>query len=88
MINHTPPGSDPRPSSMTLSQLRHDLRNYLNAIKLSCALLARKHRDELTVESVQEIERAVDGINDMVNDHMTDHAAPSLLSQPSSKSTN
>jgi nitrogen-specific signal transduction histidine kinase len=64
---------------MTLSQLRHDIRNHLNAIKLSCALLQRRHDAELTVESLDEIERAADGINELVTRFMGDADAPNLL---------
>jgi nitrogen-specific signal transduction histidine kinase len=64
---------------MTLSQLRHDIRNHLNAIKLSCALLYRRHDEAMTVESLHEIERAADGINELVTRFMGDADAPNLL---------
>ena len=35
---------------MTLSKLRHDIRNYLNSIKLSSALLARQRHDAQSEE--------------------------------------
>jgi signal transduction histidine kinase len=57
---------------MTLAQLRHDLRNYLNAIKLSCALLQRRQSDPLSDESIREIDRSADKINELVTRHMGD----------------
>jgi len=64
---------------MTLSKLRHDIRNYLNSIKLSCALLARQRRDVQSAEPLREIERSADGINDMITRFMGDTDAPGLL---------
>lgn len=65
---------------MTLSQLRHDMRNYLNAIRLSSALLQRRMKnDEISEESLREIDQAVDGINEMITRYMGDADAPSLL---------
>ncbi|MGE5610646.1 MAG: histidine kinase dimerization/phospho-acceptor domain-containing protein [Bacillota bacterium] len=74
----------PKPK-MTLSQLRHDIRNHLNAIKLSCALLYRRHNEEMTVESLHEIEHAADGINELVTRFMGDADAPNLLVTPSDR---
>lgn len=65
--------------NMTLSRLRHDIRNYLNAIKLSCALLRRRTQDGLSIESVEEIDRSADKINDLVGRFMGDAEAPRLL---------
>jgi signal transduction histidine kinase len=64
---------------MTLSTFRHDIRNQLNAIKLSCALLQRRRLDEFSQESVQEVDRAADQINDLITRFLSDTAAPSLL---------
>ena len=64
---------------MTLSMLRHDIRNQLNAIKLSCALLERRRLDEFSTESVQEIDRAADQINDLITRFLSDAAVPSLV---------
>lgn len=69
-----------RAGRMTLQQLRHDIRNHLNAIKLSCALLHRRHgADEFTDESLREIDRSADGITELVARFMGDADAPSLL---------
>jgi len=67
---------------MTLSQLRHDIRNHLNAIKLSCALLQRRHHDHSTEETVREIDHAADSINELVTRFMGDADAPNLLNGP------
>ena len=67
---------------MTLSRLRHDIRNQLNAIKLSCALLERRRLDEFSQESVQEIDRAADGINQLINRFLSDANAAALLDAP------
>jgi hypothetical protein len=66
-------------SRMTLSQLRHDIRNYLNAIKLSCALLQRQHKDQVTEESLREIDRSADGINSLISQFAGDADAPTLF---------
>jgi nitrogen-specific signal transduction histidine kinase len=68
--------------NMTLSQLRHDIRNYLNAIKLSCALMHRRHKDEMSHESLGEIDKAADGINELVTRFMGDADAPNLIRKP------
>ena len=65
-------GSKDGEKPMTLAQLRHDLRNYLNAIKLSCALLQRRQSDPLSDESIREIDRSADKINELVTRHMGD----------------
>ena len=64
---------------MTPTQLRHDVRNYLNAIKLSCALLQRRHKDELSSESLREIDRSADCINEMITRFTGEADAPTLL---------
>ena len=64
---------------MNLSQLRHDIRNYLNAIKLSSALLQRRHKDELSEESLKEIDRSADCINDLVTRFMGDNDVKNML---------
>ena len=68
---------------MTLAQLRHDIRNYLNAIKLSCALLQRRQSaaaDPLTDESIREIDRSADKINELITRHIGDNeTAKNLL---------
>ena len=69
---------------MTLAQLRHDIRNYLNAIKLSCALLQRRQSaaaaDQLTDESIREIDRSADKINELITRHIGDNeTAKNLL---------
>ncbi len=49
------------------SQLRHDIRNYLNAIKLTCAVLHRRpHADDFVRESLHEMEVAADHINTLI----------------------
>jgi hypothetical protein len=68
-----------RREAMTLSQLRHDIRNQLNAIKLSVALLQRRTRDGLNIESLNEIDRAADDINGMITRFLGDADAPTLL---------
>jgi nitrogen-specific signal transduction histidine kinase len=65
--------------AMSLSQLRHDIRNHLNAIKLSCALLHRRPNEQPSGEFLQEIERSADGINELVTRFLGDADAPSLL---------
>jgi nitrogen-specific signal transduction histidine kinase len=67
--------------SMTLSKLRHDIRNYLNTIKLSTALLHRQRVEKQGQESIREIEKAVDGINELVSRFMGDADAPGLFGQ-------
>jgi len=67
------------PPRMTLAQLRHDIRNHLNAIKLSCALLHRRQRDQLAAESIREIDRSVDAINELITRFLGDADAPFLL---------
>jgi nitrogen-specific signal transduction histidine kinase len=61
---------------MSLSQLRHDIRNHLNAIKLSCALLHRRPDEQPSREFLQEIERSADGINELVTRFLGDADAP------------
>ena|SRR5205823_1191317 len=79
IVNQAHPGA-----SMTLSKLRHDIRNYLNSIKLSSALLARQRRDAQSAEPLREIERSADGINDLITQYMGDADAPGLLRPPAS----
>jgi signal transduction histidine kinase len=64
---------------MTLSRLRHDIRNYLNTIKLSTALLQRQRLEKPGIESLREIEKAADGINELVSRFMGDADAPGLF---------
>lgn len=64
---------------MTLPQLRHDIRNHLNAIKLSCALVQRQTDIRAVHESAREIERAADHINELVTRFLGDADAPNLL---------
>lgn len=64
---------------MTLSQLRHDIRNHLNAIKLSSALLQRRTGDEISGESLREIDRSADVINELITRFTHDIDAPSRL---------
>jgi nitrogen-specific signal transduction histidine kinase len=65
---------------MTLAHLRHDIRNHLNAIKLSCALLQRRQSDPMSDESIREIDRAADRINELITRHIGDNdAARNLL---------
>jgi signal transduction histidine kinase len=71
---------------MTLARLRHDIRNYLNTIKLSTALLHRQRLPNPANESIREIEKAADGINELVSRFMGDADAPGLF-QPNSDST-
>jgi len=65
--------------AMTLSRLRHDIRNYLNTIKLSTALLHRQRGERPAVEPLREIDKAVDGINELVGRFMGDADAPGLF---------
>lgn len=54
----------------TWSQVRHDVRNFLNAIKLSSAVLRRRGAaDETTKELLGEIDRAADSINELITQH-------------------
>jgi len=68
---------------MTLPQLRHDIRNQLNTIKLSCALIQRRADDPLVAECVRDIERAADRINELVSRHMGDDAGADLSARGS-----
>jgi signal transduction histidine kinase len=69
--------------AMTLSRLRHDIRNYLNTIKLSSALLQRQRLGPPAPESIREIEKAADGINELVSRFMGDADAPGLFQSTS-----
>ena len=69
--------------AMNLSRLRHDIRNYLNTIKLSTALLHRQRLAGTANESLREIDKAVDGINQLVSRFMGDADAPGLFQTPS-----
>jgi hypothetical protein len=69
--------------AMTLSRLRHDIRNYLNTIKLSTALLHRQRLGPPAPESIREIEKAADGINELVSRFMGDADAPGLFQSTS-----
>ena len=71
-------------TDMTLKELRHDIRNQLNAIKLSSALLHRAPDKELTQQSLEDIDRAADRINELVTRFLGDADAPSLLAGRSS----
>lgn len=64
---------------MTLSKLRHDIRNQLNAIKLSCALLHRQSKEPAVQESAAEVDHAADAINDLITRYLSDSDAPGLL---------
>jgi nitrogen-specific signal transduction histidine kinase len=68
---------------MTLSRLRHDIRNYLNTIKLSTALLHRQRLDKTATDPIREIEKAADGINELVSRFMGDADAPGLFQSTS-----
>ena len=65
--------------AMTLSRLRHDIRNYLNTIKLSTALLHRQRGERPNPEPLREIDKAADGINELVGRFMGDADAPGLF---------
>jgi nitrogen-specific signal transduction histidine kinase len=65
--------------AMTLSRLRHDIRNYLNTIKLSTALLHRQRGEKPSPEPLREIDKAADGINELVSRFMGDADAPGLF---------
>ena len=69
--------------AMTLSRLRHDIRNHLNTIKLSTALLHRQRLANPANESIREIEKAADGINELVSRFMGDDDAPGLFQSTS-----
>lgn len=63
----------------SLAKLRHDIRNHLNCIKLSCALLRRPHEEDTVEEAAREIDRSADGINELITRFMGDADAPTLL---------
>jgi hypothetical protein len=65
--------------AMTLARLRHDIRNYLNTIKLSTALLHRQRIGGPASDSLKEIDKAADGINELVSRFMGDADAPGLF---------
>ena len=72
--------------AMTLARLRHDIRNLLNTIKLSTALLHRQHLPNPSNESLREIDKAADGINELVSRFMGDADAPGLFQSNSDAS--
>ena len=58
--------------------LRHDVRNLLNAIKLTCAVLHRRPgQDDFAKGSLREIEQAADNINVLISRFTDDHPLPS-----------
>lgn len=65
--------------TMTLARLRHDIRNHLNTIKLSTALLHRQRLGGTAPDSIREIEKAADSINELVSRFMGDADAPGLF---------
>jgi len=65
--------------AMTLARLRHDIRNYLNTIKLSTALLHRQRLGSPAGDPLREIDKAADGINELVSRFMGDADAPGLF---------
>jgi nitrogen-specific signal transduction histidine kinase len=65
--------------AMTLQRLRHDIRNHLNTIKLSTALLHRQRGERPSSEPLREIDKAVDNINELVGRFMGDADAPGLF---------
>ena len=68
---------------MTLAKLRHDIRNSLNAIKLTSALLQRTHRDQQqSVDSLREIDRLADDINDLITVQMSDAEVLRMVKLP------
>jgi hypothetical protein len=69
--------------AMNLSRLRHDIRNYLNTIKLSTALMHRQRLPGPANDSIREIEKAADGINELVSRFMGDADSPGLFQSPS-----
>jgi len=69
--------------TMTLARLRHDIRNYLNTIKLSTALLHRQRLEKSSNDCIREIEKAADGINELVSRFMGDADAPGLFQSTS-----
>jgi nitrogen-specific signal transduction histidine kinase len=73
---------------MTLARLRHDIRNYLNTIKLSTALLHRQRLEKPSNECIREIEKAADGINQLVSRFMGDADAPGLFQSISDQARN
>jgi nitrogen-specific signal transduction histidine kinase len=72
-------GARSSPERMTLSLLRHDIKNQLNTIKLSCALLQRRCNEPEAQDSVREIEHAADTINELITRFLGDADAPFLL---------
>lgn len=69
--------------AMTIARLRHDIRNHLNTIKLSTALLHRQRIASPAADSLREIEKAADSINELVTRFMGDADAPGLFQLPS-----
>ena len=65
--------------AMTLARLRHDIRNHLNTIKLATALLHRQRLAGSSNDSLREIEKAADSINELVSRFMGDADAPGLF---------
>jgi nitrogen-specific signal transduction histidine kinase len=75
----TSSGDQRKGCRMTLSQLRHDIRNHLNAIKLSCALLQRRQHDPAGDDSLREIDHSADSINELVTQFLGDADAPAFF---------
>ena len=67
------------PAPMTLSKLRHEIRNHLNAIKLCCALIHRQTSDAGARSTADEVDRAADRIADLVIHYMSDDEAARLF---------
>jgi nitrogen-specific signal transduction histidine kinase len=76
------PAEQEQSREMTLSKLRHEIRNHLNAIKLSCALIVRQTRDAPARATAGEVDRSADRIADLVIRYMNDEEAPKLLLGP------
>ncbi len=58
-------------------RLRHDIRNHLNAIKLNCAILHRRHAaDAATREALNDMERASDDIDRLITQMTEPAGAP------------
>ncbi len=75
--NSTPPATETDTLPESWITLRHDVRNLLNAIKLTCAVLHRRPpQDDFSKSSLREIEQAADNINVLISRFTEDHPLP------------
>ena len=62
-----------------VTRLRHDLRNKINALRLSVSALEIAENDEETLEWLDTIDRAADRLAELLPDDLDLDVAPHLL---------